>query len=91
MIKEHIKAFRQLMLFSDIATAALAFFSAYMIKGSLDDISVNVFFEPLALLIVVLGFSFSYFGLYSSFRIKSIVEVFFNIIKAVKRFFASCI
>jgi len=84
MIKEHVQAFKRLMFITDLCLVAISFFIGHIIMDKSAELSdVSFYFEPLAILLVVVGASLSYFEMYTSFRVKNLFEILILILKVV--------
>ena len=80
MLKQHATIFRRLMIFTDLCITAGAFFLAYYVRDRNDALCPLIYLLWLLVLFVTLwGFFLRVFGMYSSFRLKKITEVFFII------------
>jgi exopolysaccharide biosynthesis polyprenyl glycosylphosphotransferase len=87
MIKEHIALFRKLAIITDTLLVSVAFFIAYMLRQHLNDgiqalypLSSYIVFLPVIILVSISMLFF--FGIYDSFRTKTLWEVLVIVAKA---------
>ncbi|MFA5100092.1 MAG: sugar transferase [Candidatus Omnitrophota bacterium] len=87
MIKDHIKLFRKLAISADTFLVTVSFFIAYMLRDNLNDgvqglypLSSYIAFLPIILIVSVSMLFF--FGIYDSFRTKTLWEVMVIVAKA---------
>ncbi len=79
MLKEHAKVFTRVLVFFDLCLIAVGFYLGFLIK------KVSFSSEYILFLLFVLfieEFLLWHFGVYTSFRIKTISQVLFSIIKS---------
>ena len=82
MLKQYSTVFRRLTIFADLCIAAFAFYLGYSLLAK-DDIFLYSHYKSLLVLFAVIWVLMLYFfEMYESFRIKSVKEVTFIMLKA---------
>jgi len=77
MLRQHATLFRRLMIFTDLCIAAGAFFLAYYVRNQIDAVSPLLnYLWILPVLICTWGIFLYFSGMYASFRLKKMTEVF---------------
>jgi len=83
MLKKRAAVFRRLMILADTGIIAGAFFLGYFLRNKLELLyPVNYYIWVLPVFLSLLVGSLYSFGMYSSFRLKRILEILFIILKA---------
>jgi len=87
MIKERIALFRKLAIFADAALVAAAFFIAYILRHHLNDgigglYSLQSYIVFLPVILLVTASMLFFFGIYDSFRTKTLWEILVIVIKS---------
>ncbi len=76
MLKHHSTFFRRLMMAFDLGLVALAFFPAFYVRDQVDSLNhISFYLWIIPVQQVIWGGLLYYFGIYESFRIKSISEI----------------
>jgi len=82
MLKEFATIFRRLMIFADLCIIALVFYLGYRYRVGQYHYPVSGYLSVLPVLLGVWGYLLYSFGMYRSFRLRKINEVFLIVTKA---------
>ncbi|MDD5072662.1 MAG: sugar transferase [Candidatus Omnitrophica bacterium] len=82
MLKENITVFRKLSLLADLCIITACFFAGYALRDRINDIyPLHYYLWLLPLFLVVWGGMLSYFGMYRTFRTKTIPDILLDIMQ----------
>lgn len=83
MLKDNIVVFRKLSLFADLCIITGSFFLGYALRDKIQDIyPLTSYLWLLPVMLLIWGGLLSYFGIYTSFRTKTIPEILLDILQA---------
>jgi exopolysaccharide biosynthesis polyprenyl glycosylphosphotransferase len=82
MLKEYAAIFRRLMIFADLCIIALVFYLGYRYRAAPQHYPVSGYLSVLPVLLGVWGYLLYSFGMYRSFRLRKINEVFAIVLKS---------
>jgi len=82
MLKENIAIFKKLSLLADLCVVTVCFFAGYALRDRVNDIyPLHYYLWLLPLFLLIWGGMLSYFGMYKTFRTKTIPEVLLDIMQ----------
>ena len=82
MLKENVAVFRKLSLVADLCIVTACFFAGYALRDRINDIyPLHYYLWLLPLFLLIWGGLFSYFGMYRTFRMKTIPDVLLDVMQ----------
>ena len=82
MLKENIAVFKKLSLLADLCIVTACFFAGYALRDRINDIyPLHYYLWLLPLFILIWGGMLSYFGMYRTFRTKTIPNILLDIMQ----------
>ena len=82
MLKENVSVFRRLSLLADLCVVTVCFFAGYALRDRIKDIyPLHYYLWLLPLFLLIWGGLLSYFGMYRTFRTKTIPDILLDIVQ----------